>query len=46
MISGHYHTPLYREFDGRVMIALGDWIEHYSYAEHRDGRFALKTYSG
>ena len=45
VITGHYHTPLYREFDQGVMIALGDWMRDYSYVEHDNGRFMLKSYT-
>jgi len=45
VVTGHYHTPLYRELEGGTMIALGDWIHDFSYAEHEDGVFTLKQFS-
>jgi len=46
VITGHYHTPLCRQLDGGTMIALGDWIHDFSYAEHHDGVFTLKNFPG
>ncbi|MEJ2200061.1 MAG: UDP-2,3-diacylglucosamine diphosphatase [Desulfuromonadaceae bacterium] len=46
VISAHYHLPLYQNMEeGKVLIALGDWISQYSYAVFEDGRFSLKTFS-
>ena len=44
VVTGHFHFPLRRETDGRVMIAVGDWIGQFSYAVYEDGRFELRTY--
>lgn len=43
VITGHYHTPLCKQLSGGTMIALGDWIHDYSYAEHHNGTFTLKS---
>jgi UDP-2,3-diacylglucosamine hydrolase len=37
VIFGHLHSPRIKEFDGKVYLNLGDWIQHFSYAEF-DGR--------
>jgi len=42
VLTGHFHLPLYRQFDGKVLICLGDWIEQDSYAVFEHGAFALK----
>ncbi len=44
MVSGHYHQPIFRQTDGRTLIALGDWITDFSYAVYEDGEFRLETY--
>jgi UDP-2,3-diacylglucosamine hydrolase len=46
VITGHFHSPLYRATpDGKVLIALGDWISQYSYAVFENGAFSLETFS-
>jgi UDP-2,3-diacylglucosamine hydrolase len=42
VITGHFHIPLYRNLDGKLLICLGDWIEQDSYAVFENGAFALK----
>ena len=42
VLTGHFHIPLYRQVDGKVLICLGDWIEQDSYAIYENGAFALK----
>jgi len=32
-IFGHLHSPRYRQYGEKVVINLGDWIEHFTYAE-------------
>jgi UDP-2,3-diacylglucosamine hydrolase len=44
VVTGHFHTPLLRELDGGTLVALGDWIEQYSYAVWENGRFELKRF--
>ncbi len=44
MVIGHFHIPLQRTTEEGTLIALGDWIEQFSYAEWQDGAFALKSY--
>ncbi len=45
VVTGHFHAPARRDFDGNVMIALGDWIDQYSYAVFADGKFSLARFS-
>jgi len=45
VITGHYHTPLVSSHGDGVMIALGDWMQDFSYVEYRAGVFILKSYS-
>ncbi len=42
VLIGHFHIPLYRQLDGKLLICLGDWIEQDSYAVFENGAFALK----
>jgi UDP-2,3-diacylglucosamine hydrolase len=44
VITGHFHTPLLETVAGKTILALGDWITQYSYAEWRDGSLSLKNY--
>lgn len=45
VICGHYHHPLTIEHKGTQIIALGDWISQFSYAEMIDGKIELKQFS-
>ncbi len=45
VICGHFHHPLEREHRGVKIIALGDWISQFSYAEMIDGEINLKSYN-
>ncbi|MBN2793424.1 MAG: UDP-2,3-diacylglucosamine diphosphatase [Desulfuromonadales bacterium] len=46
VVCGHYHYPTENEHHNTKIIALGDWISQFSYAEMVDGRITLKTYAG
>lgn len=45
VILGHCHLPVLKQYEigGRTktFVALGDWIEHYSYLLFETGRFTL-----
>lgn len=39
---GHVHDPLHlRDAQGRDFLILGDWIEHFTYAQLEGGQFRL-----
>lgn len=44
-VMGHVHMPLLRRFGGRIFVILGDWEEHFSYLELRNGELSLRRYS-
>jgi UDP-2,3-diacylglucosamine hydrolase len=44
VITGHFHHPLLRVNNQGTMLALGDWIEQYSFATFEDGSFRLDSY--
>lgn len=44
IFCGHFHQPLHKEYHGKQIIAVGDWIDQFSYAEMIDGKIELKTY--
>ena len=44
VVTGHFHEPSLTETEAGTVVALGDWIERYSYAVFENGRFELKTY--
>jgi UDP-2,3-diacylglucosamine hydrolase len=46
VVTGHFHHPLHERLDGRDIVALGDWITQYSYAEFAAGVFSLHTFAG
>ena len=45
VVTGHFHVPFHERSDGGEIVALGDWITDYSYAELSGGIFSLKTFS-
>jgi UDP-2,3-diacylglucosamine hydrolase len=44
VVTGHFHHPLLQETEGKAMVALGDWIDQFSYAVCEDGKFELHTF--
>ncbi|NIQ95557.1 MAG: UDP-2,3-diacylglucosamine diphosphatase [Desulfuromonadales bacterium] len=44
VVSGHFHTAFIRPSDSGTIVALGDWIDQYSYAVLEDGVFTLESY--
>lgn len=44
IICGHFHQPLNKEYQGKQIVVVGDWINQYSYAEMIDGKIELRTY--
>jgi len=43
-VMGHVHLPLLRIFGERTFVILGDWEEHFSYLELRNGELSLQRY--
>ena len=43
VVTGHYHDPLLLEKDAGTLVALGAWMDRYSYAVYENGRFRLET---
>ncbi|MBE0583582.1 MAG: UDP-2,3-diacylglucosamine diphosphatase [Desulfofustis sp.] len=46
IVCGHFHHPIDFDHHGIKIIALGDWINQFSYAEMLDGNIELKSYPG
>ena len=44
-VFGHRHLPLDLPIETSRYINLGDWINHYSYAEYQNNNFFLKKWS-
>ncbi len=44
VLIGHFHQAVDRREDGRQFVILGDWIEHFTYAELADGDLQLKVW--
>lgn len=45
VVTGHFHQPFHVREDGLELLALGDWINQFSYAVAENGGFELKTYT-
>jgi UDP-2,3-diacylglucosamine hydrolase len=48
VISGHFHIALHECIPETAVevLALGDWMERFTYAELLDGKLTLLTYTG
>lgn len=44
VLVGHFHHVHEQREDGREFFVLGDWIDHFTYAELEDGRLSLRTW--
>jgi len=44
IVTGHFHQPFHETTEGYELVALGDWIDQFSYAVCENGLFELKTY--
>lgn len=44
VITAHFHLPWMEQNAEGTIIALGDWIDQYSYGIFEDGAFRLATY--
>ena len=45
VLTGHYHVPFMEQSETGTLIALGDWIEQFSYAVYEDGKFSLEKFN-
>ncbi len=46
VVIGHFHHAFERREDGHELFVLGDWIEHFTDLELRDGRLPLERWRG
>ncbi len=44
VVTGHFHAPLHEVKGQGTILALGDWIDQYSYGVYEDGKFWLESY--
>lgn len=44
VLVGHFHHVHEQRENGREFIVLGDWIDHFTYAELEDGKLSLRTW--
>ncbi len=44
VVAGHFHYPRTASYENTRIIALGDWIHQFSYAELMDGKLELKSF--
>lgn len=45
VVVGHSHRPSLDHIDGKYLINLGDWIEHFSYGVLSNGQIELKFWN-
>jgi UDP-2,3-diacylglucosamine pyrophosphatase LpxH len=47
LVSGHFHLALRENLPGSdfKILALGDWMEQFTYGEMQNGELYLKSYS-
>lgn len=47
VVTGHFHAPLLERSGNpeRLLLCVGDWQNHFSFAEWRDGEWFLSTYT-
>lgn len=43
VVTGHFHHPLLRSDPAGTIVALGDWIDQYSYAVLENGAFRMES---
>ncbi|HEX9873439.1 MAG TPA: UDP-2,3-diacylglucosamine diphosphatase [Deferrimonas sp.] len=43
VVTGHFHHPLLRSDPAGTVVALGDWIDQYSYAVLENGAFRMES---
>ncbi|MEJ2633664.1 MAG: UDP-2,3-diacylglucosamine diphosphatase [Calditrichia bacterium] len=46
VIFGHLHYPKVQHYGQKIYINLGDWIDHFTYAEHDGESLNLLTWRG
>ena len=44
VLVGHFHHPYERRENGKEFFVLGDWMEHFTYAELEGGHLTLRTW--
>lgn len=44
VLVGHFHHVHEQRENGREFLVLGDWIDHFTYAELEDGKLSLRTW--
>ncbi len=44
VVTGHFHQPLLEKSEAGTLLALGDWIEQYSYGVYEAGEFRLERF--
>jgi UDP-2,3-diacylglucosamine hydrolase len=44
VICGHLHFPTFKKFEQKIYINLGDWINHFTYAEYKNNKLELKKW--
>lgn len=46
VVCGHLHSPRMQPFGQKVYMNLGDWIDHFTYAEFDGENLTLQSWSG
>lgn len=45
VVMGHRHVPTLLKIENGLYVNLGDWINHFTYAEFTDGKIELKKWT-
>jgi UDP-2,3-diacylglucosamine hydrolase len=45
VVCGHLHSPKIKKVAQKTYLNLGDWIEHFTFAEYENGDLSLKTWT-
>jgi Uncharacterized protein conserved in bacteria len=46
VVSGHLHKPIIKDFNGKVFVCVGDWMENFTYLIIQDGKFSIMNREG
>jgi UDP-2,3-diacylglucosamine hydrolase len=45
VVLGHLHLPTLREEQGKALVILGDWVEHFTYLRVEGGQLSLERFA-
>ena len=45
VVLGHLHLPTLRETNGKALVILGDWVQHFTYLRVEGGKLSLERFA-